>query len=176
MTATGSAYADGPEVWRTHAGVEWSYWDLWFALLCVRDHGGDWDGLDAAITELRRFDGEAKWSHPLDLRQRLDMAGLSAGELLADAVREKGLITRARVKVLKRSMARRRRYRAWVARDSVLRCFAPRKRRSPQSLFLNLFGEASVGDADHAPADHSFVVGGQAFVVADAAAVAGDPG
>jgi hypothetical protein len=100
MTATGPAHADGPEVWRADAGVEWSYWDLWFALLCVRDHGGDWDGLDAAITALGRSDGEAKWSHLLDLRTRLDMAGLSAGELVADAIGEEGLITRARAKVL----------------------------------------------------------------------------
>jgi hypothetical protein len=34
-------------MWRTRAGVEWSHWNLWFALLCMRDHGGDWDGLDA---------------------------------------------------------------------------------------------------------------------------------
>lgn len=113
MTPTGPVYADGPEVWRADAGVEWSYWDLWFALLCVRDHGGDWDGLDAAITGLSRsdgggrFDGEAKWSHLLDLRKRLEVAGLSAGELVADAIGEKGLITRARAKVLKRDVSSR---------------------------------------------------------------------
>lgn len=45
-----------------------------------------------------------------------------------------------------------------------------------KSLFLNLSGEAFAGEADHAPADHGFVVFGKAFVVADAAAVAGDPG
>ncbi|MFN2496507.1 MAG: hypothetical protein ABR608_11465 [Pseudonocardiaceae bacterium] len=62
---TGPTYAHGPEVWRADAGVEWSYWDLWFALLCVRDHGGDWDGLEVAITALGWSDGEAKWSHLL---------------------------------------------------------------------------------------------------------------
>ncbi len=41
MTTTGQAPAGGPEVWRTDGRVEWSYWDLWFAVLCVRDHGGD---------------------------------------------------------------------------------------------------------------------------------------
>ncbi len=107
MTATGPAHADGPEVWRADAGIEWSYWDLWFALLCVRDHGGDGDGLDAAITALGRSDGEAKWSHLLDLRKRLDAAGLSAGELVAAAIREKGLITRARAKVVKRAVSER---------------------------------------------------------------------
>lgn len=27
-------YAAGPDVWRTAAGSGWTYWDLWFALLC----------------------------------------------------------------------------------------------------------------------------------------------
>jgi erythromycin 12 hydroxylase len=30
--------------------------------------------------------------------------------------------------------------------------------RDAQSLFLNLFSEAFAGDADHAPADHGFVM------------------
>ena len=95
----------GPEVWRADAGVEWSYWDLWYAVLCVRDHGGDWDGLDAAITAIGHSDGEAKWSHLLDLRERLDAAGLGAGELVAETIGEKGLITRARVRVFKQSVS-----------------------------------------------------------------------
>lgn len=107
MTAIELPYAEGPEVWRAEDGVEWSYWDLWYALLCTRDHDGDWDGLDAVITKIRRFDGEAKWSHLLDLRKRLDEAGLSAGELVADAIGTKGLITRARAKILKREVTPR---------------------------------------------------------------------
>lgn len=95
----------GPEVWRADADVEWSHWDLWFALLCVRDHGGDWDGLDAAIAKIGRSDGEAKWSHLLDLRQRLAAVGLSAGELVAEAIGEKGVITRARTRVFKQSVS-----------------------------------------------------------------------
>lgn len=47
---------------------------------------------------------------------------------------------------------------------------------NPESLLVNLFGEAFAGDADHAPVDHGFVMLGQAFVVAGAAAVSGDPG
>ena len=31
------------------------------------------------------------------------------------------------------------------------------------------------GDADHGPADHGFVMGGEGFVGADTAAVSGDP-
>lgn len=91
----------GPEVWRVDAGVEWSHWDLWFALLCVRDHGGDWDGLDAAIADKGRSDGEAKWSHLLDLRERLAAVGLSASELVEETIGGKGLITRARTRVFK---------------------------------------------------------------------------
>lgn len=97
----------GPEVWSDDAGVEWSYWDLFFALLCVRDHDGDWDGLDAAFTGSGRFDGEAKWSHLLDLRERLTAVGLSAEELIESAPPAKGLITRARARVFKQSLSAR---------------------------------------------------------------------
>ena len=49
--------------------------------------------------------------------------------------------------------------------------------RLTKSPFLNsLFGEAAAGEADHGPFDHGFVVLGQAFVVAGAAVVPGDPG
>jgi hypothetical protein len=68
----------GPELWRADDGGDWSYWDLWFAVLCLRDHGGDWDGFDAALTKIRCDGGEAKWSHLLDLRERLAAAGLGA--------------------------------------------------------------------------------------------------
>ena len=53
MTTTGRALMYGLEVWRADAGVEWSYWDLWFAVLCVRDHGGDW-GTGTASTRPSR--------------------------------------------------------------------------------------------------------------------------
>ena len=78
-----------------------------YALLCVRDHGGDWAGLDAAITTQHRHEWEPRWSHLLDLRERLDAAGLSAAELVVDAIGQKGLITRARDRVFKQSIARR---------------------------------------------------------------------
>ncbi|MDQ3154837.1 MAG: hypothetical protein M3R63_24935, partial [Actinomycetota bacterium] len=105
VTATGRALRYGLEVWRADVGVEWSYWDLWFAVLCVRDHGGDWAGLDAAITAIGYSDGEVKWSHLLDLRERLDAAGLGARELVAEAIGEKGLITRARARVFKQGVS-----------------------------------------------------------------------
>ena len=43
----------GPELWRADEGGDWSYWDLWFAVLCLRDYGGDWDGFDAALAKIR---------------------------------------------------------------------------------------------------------------------------
>ena len=95
----------GPELWRSDRGVEWSYWDLWFAVLCVRDHGGDWDGFDAALTKIGFTAGEAKWSHLLDLRERLAAAGLGAAELVGDTITEKGLVTRARARVFKQSLS-----------------------------------------------------------------------
>ena len=57
----------GPEVWHTLAGVGWLYWDLWFCVVCVADHGGDWDALDTAIYQSDRHHREEKWSHLLDL-------------------------------------------------------------------------------------------------------------
>jgi hypothetical protein len=95
----------GPELWRPDKGGDWSYWDLWFAVLCVHDHGGDWDGFDAALTKIRGDGGEAKWSHLLDLRERLAAAGLDAVELVGDTITEKGLVTRARARVFKQSLS-----------------------------------------------------------------------
>ena len=95
----------GPERWRADEGGNWSYWDLWFAVLCLRDYGGDWDGFDAALAKIRCDGGEAKWSHLLDLRERLAAAGLGAAELVGDRITEKGLVTRARVRVFKQSLS-----------------------------------------------------------------------
>ena len=86
----------------------WSYWDMWFALLCVVDHGGDWDGLDKAITgphrDGSRWDGEAKWSHLLDQPARLDAAGQTAAELVAEVVTHRKAVIRGRTKVIKRGL------------------------------------------------------------------------
>ncbi|HEX5994414.1 MAG TPA: hypothetical protein VFY84_04665, partial [Jiangellales bacterium] len=35
----------GSEVWRETGGGEWSFWDLWFCVVCLLDHGGDWTEL-----------------------------------------------------------------------------------------------------------------------------------
>jgi hypothetical protein len=47
---------------------------------------------------------------------------------------------------------------------------------APKRLFLNPFSESLAGEADHAPADHGFVVDGETFVVTDTSAVSGNPG
>lgn len=53
------AVGSGPQPWRSTAGTEWSWWDLWFYVVCVVDHGGDWggdwDALDAAIQKTDRY-------------------------------------------------------------------------------------------------------------------------
>ncbi|MEV6057249.1 hypothetical protein [Streptomyces sp. NPDC052107] len=44
----------GPEPWpHTEPTGEWSYWDVWFAVACVVDCGGDWDDFDARLTRER---------------------------------------------------------------------------------------------------------------------------
>jgi hypothetical protein len=74
------------------------------AVLCVNDHVGDWDGFDAAITKIGGNASQAKWSHLLDLRERLAAAGLGAADLVGDTIKEKGLVTRARARVFKQSL------------------------------------------------------------------------
>ena len=32
----------GSDRWHTMAGIEWSYWDLWFCAVCIANHNGDW--------------------------------------------------------------------------------------------------------------------------------------
>jgi hypothetical protein len=91
----------GPEVWRESGGGEWSFWDLWFCVVCLLDHGGDWTGLDAALTKDGMPDVEAKWSHLTGLTVRLNQAGLTAADLAGDGVRDPKARAKARTKVLK---------------------------------------------------------------------------
>src|SRR5450759_1295420 len=97
----------GPEPWHTVAGVVWSWWDLWLAVVCVVDHGGDWDALDAALAGgggPSRSGQEARWSHLLDLTHRLAEAGLTAAELVGELATDRALRTRARTKVLRSTL------------------------------------------------------------------------
>lgn len=107
----------GPERWKTVAGRDWSHWDMWCCLVCVTDFGGDWSALEDAVVERHRLrtvateTWEAKRSHLLDLRARLDDVGLSpaalAGQRDADASGGKVLMAKARRKLLDQDLAER---------------------------------------------------------------------
>lgn len=92
---------------------KWSYWDLWFCLVCLIGTGGDWAALEEEIIarDTRRSvtgrTWERKRSHLLDLRARLDQAGLTAADLAADHLEDKALRTKARRKVLDQDLAGR---------------------------------------------------------------------
>lgn len=94
----------GPERWSTAAGTDWSYWDLWFCMVCLVDHDGDWEALDRAIVQTNRSDGEQLWSHLCDLLDRLGAAGLTAAGLAGPHLREPKLRGKARTKVMKSSL------------------------------------------------------------------------
>ncbi|MHB8275583.1 MAG: hypothetical protein ACYDC9_12630 [Dermatophilaceae bacterium] len=75
--------------------------------MCVVDHGGDWDALDAAIQKTDRHHGEARWSHLLDLTERLRRAGLTTAELAGASANARTTRTKARTKVMKSSLSDR---------------------------------------------------------------------
>jgi hypothetical protein len=96
----------GPELWRTLGGAEWSHWDMWFCVLCVAEHGGDWKALDAVIglrykSVRGRYQGP-KLAHSADLQKRLTAAGLSAADLAADAASDDKAVAKARTKVIEK--------------------------------------------------------------------------
>jgi hypothetical protein len=142
----------GPEPWRTVAGVEWSYWDLWFCVVCVLDHHGSWDALDAAIRNADRHYGEAKWSHLLDLTERLRQAGLDAAELAGASANDRTIRTKARTKVLKSSLyerdltpAMRNPPSAQLGRRALFGSW-PRFPRSPQRWYDTLTARFDIED------------------------------
>lgn len=71
----------GAEPWTTAAGVEWSHFDWWFALVITTDFDGDPGALRTQLeTTLRsslhrRDDTQAKLSHLADLRAVLTRCG-----------------------------------------------------------------------------------------------------
>jgi hypothetical protein len=101
----------GPEPWpHTAPSGEWSHWDVWFAVACVVDCGGDWDAFDVRLTRERSggvMPGaylEPLWSHLLDLRERLAADGLGAAELAGGAVPDPKVVARARSKLWKQAL------------------------------------------------------------------------
>jgi hypothetical protein len=93
----------GPEVWATAFGAEWTYWDLWFSVVCVADHDGDWDELDASfyLKPTNAEVAESRWSHLVDLRERLAAAGATAADLAGGLAADRKTLTKARSKVKK---------------------------------------------------------------------------
>jgi hypothetical protein len=93
----------GPEPWRTKRNSVWSYWDLWFCVVALADHGGDLNALAAAIEDGgRSFRGttvEAKLSHLDDLKHRLVEAGVDAGALAGSDKADPRVRGKARSKV-----------------------------------------------------------------------------
>jgi hypothetical protein len=111
-SAAGAVAGDGPEHWATIGGADWTYWDLWMCVACHLDAKGDWDEFDRLLTEKRTTgDGrpsefsERLWSHLLDLRPRIEAAGLSPEDLAVKAIT--GAPARARAKLYKRSLSER---------------------------------------------------------------------
>ena len=45
----------GPELWVERDGHAWSYWDRWFAVVCVIDHDADWRALEQHLAIARRW-------------------------------------------------------------------------------------------------------------------------
>lgn len=103
----------GPEPWADRAGASWSHWDLWFCLVCLTETGDDWAALEEEIIarDRRRSVTSRTWerkrSHLLDLRARLQAAGLNAADLAADHLQDKTLRAKARRKVLDQELAGR---------------------------------------------------------------------
>ena len=103
----------GPEPWADRAGESWSHWDLWFCLVCITETEGDWEELEEAVIARDRQRSvtsrvwEGKRSHLLDLRNRLDAAGLTAADIAADRLDDKPLRAKARRKVLDQELAGR---------------------------------------------------------------------
>lgn len=100
-TPLGTVY--GPEPWDTVADATWTYWDLWFSVVCITQYGGDWDALDAGLystSHLTHGLSEPLWCHLVDLRNRLSAAGLTAADLVGDLAGDRKTVKKARSKIL----------------------------------------------------------------------------
>lgn len=100
-TPLGTVY--GPEAWDTVADAKWTYWDLWFGVVCITHYGGDWDALDAGLYSTSHFThglSEPLWCHLVDLKSRLSAARLTAADLVGDLADDRKTIKKARSKIL----------------------------------------------------------------------------
>jgi hypothetical protein len=121
-------------------------------VVCIVDHGGSWDALDAAIGKADRYHGEAKWSHLLDLAKRLRRAGLSAADLAGPSANDRTTRTKARTKILKSTLyerdltpAMRNPPSAQLERRALFGSW-PRFPRSPQSWYDTLATQFNIED------------------------------
>jgi hypothetical protein len=110
-----------------------TYWDLWFALVAVKDCGGSlarlWERLGERKNHFSydRRSVERKWSHLRDLEERLSVAGLTAEDVVAAA----GDLARTEVRrAPKRVLEHSDREREW----SPAMRNTPRKRRVEHAL------------------------------------------
>jgi len=110
-----------------------TFWDLWFALVAVRECDGDFERLSHRLGQQKSvfsFDErsvERKRSHLRDLETRLATAGLTAGDVVAAA----GALARTEVRrAPKRVLEHSERDREW---SQAMRN-TPRKRRAEHAL------------------------------------------
>jgi hypothetical protein len=91
------------------AGSEWSWWDLWFCLIAVKDHGGELAALAAELAHRIRHpdrgvfqsrdSDDARLSHLFDLAARLGAAGVAPADLANPVVlADRKITARARAK------------------------------------------------------------------------------
>ncbi len=95
----------GPEEWKVEAGKSFSQWDRWFLVVLITDHDGSWASLETALERqplrhgFQQEDAEAKLCHLGDLRDRVERAGLSPAELLAEDLQDRRVLRKARTKL-----------------------------------------------------------------------------
>ena len=113
--------------------LQLSYWDLWFALVAVKDFGGDLDRLAERLGQKQRFQSfdrrsaERKRSHLRDLKRRLDEASVTPDQIATAA----GDLARTELRrACSRVLEDSEREREW----SVPMRETPRKRRQQHAL------------------------------------------
>jgi hypothetical protein len=108
VTGSGKTSIYGPEPWKTKRNTVLSYWDLWFSVVALADHGGDLDALVAAIEDgggsFWSGTVEAKLSHLDDLKRRMAEAGVDARGLAGSQEADAPVRGKARTKVLKQGL------------------------------------------------------------------------
>lgn len=92
--------------------MEWSHWDRWYCVVCVKDFAGDWEALAERLADRsgRLHSGpnaEAKLSHLDEVVARLAAADLDAEALAGSEPVDSKVVARARRKVLDQGLSGR---------------------------------------------------------------------